>query len=65
MLPHAKLQRINELARKKKTQGLTPSEVEEQRLLREEYLAVFRKTFRDHLDRITVVEAEQNPKRLH
>ncbi|CAM4002027.1 DUF896 domain-containing protein [Alicyclobacillus pomorum] len=60
MLSQAKLQRINELARKKKTQGLTPSEAEEQRLLREEYLAVFRKTFRDHLDRITVVEADHH-----
>ena len=42
-MEHAKIERINELARKKKTEGLTPAEVEEQAALRREYLQEFRK----------------------
>ena len=42
-MEHAKILRINELARKKKEQGLTPAEVEEQAALRREYLQEFRK----------------------
>lgn len=41
--------RINELANKKKTQGLTPSELEEQQELRQQYLAVFRSNFANQL----------------
>ena len=37
-----KIQRINELARKSKQEGLTPSEKEEQRMLRVEYIASVR-----------------------
>ena len=37
-----KLDRINELARKKKTVGLTEAEVREQAVLRREYLDGFR-----------------------
>ncbi|MBQ6175303.1 MAG: DUF896 domain-containing protein [Clostridia bacterium] len=42
-MEHKKIERINELARKKKTEGLTPAEVEEQAALRREYLQEFRK----------------------
>ena len=35
----AKIDRINELAHKAKTVGLTPEELEERRLLRQEYIA--------------------------
>ena len=42
-MEHKKIERINELARKKKTEGLTPDEVEEQAALRREYLQEFRK----------------------
>ena len=38
-----KIDRINELGRIKKTRELTPEEKEEQRLLREEYLAEVRR----------------------
>jgi uncharacterized protein YnzC (UPF0291/DUF896 family) len=41
-----RLDRINELARKQKTIGLTDEEKAEQKKLREEYLADFRKTLR-------------------
>ena len=37
-----KIDRINELARKKKTVGLTEAEVQEQAVLRREYLDGFR-----------------------
>ena len=37
-----KIDRINALARKKRTEGLTPEEAAEQRALREEYILEFR-----------------------
>ena len=46
----AKIERINELARKKKTVGLTAAELEEQAALRAEYLKDFREGFRQQLD---------------
>ncbi len=41
-MEHAKIERINELARKQKTIGLSAAEVEEQAALRREYLKEFR-----------------------
>ncbi len=52
MLDEKKMQRINELARKKKNEGLSPEESEEQKILREEYLKSFRKSFRNQLENI-------------
>lgn len=46
--------RINELARKKKTSGLSPIEQEEQDRLRKAYLAAFRKNLRGELDNIVL-----------
>ncbi len=42
--------RINELANKKKTEGLTPSELEEQHELRQKYLKIFRGNFKSQLE---------------
>lgn len=53
-----RLDRINELARKQKTVGLTDAEKAEQRKLREEYLADFRKNLRGQLENISFVEAD-------
>jgi uncharacterized protein YnzC (UPF0291/DUF896 family) len=58
MLEKEKMERINELARKKKTSALTDAEMAEQHELRQEYLARFRETFRAHLDCIEVVDAD-------
>ncbi|MDR0946717.1 MAG: DUF896 domain-containing protein [Ruminococcus sp.] len=41
--------RINELARKKKAEGLSPSEAEEQRILREDYRAAMRRNLEGQL----------------
>lgn len=52
--------RINELARKKKTLGLTPDEQQEQALLRKKYLEAFRSSFRNQLDHIHFSDDEAN-----
>ena len=49
-MEQAKLDRINELARKKKASGLTPEEQAEQKALREEYILEFRAGIRGILD---------------
>lgn len=59
MLPQKKIGRINELAKKKKEQGLTHEETVEQRGLREEFLADFRERFRAQLDNIEFVEDQE------
>lgn len=41
-MEHEKIERINELARKRKTVGLTEQELAEQAALRQEYLQGFR-----------------------
>ena len=49
-----KIDRINELARKKKTVGLTEEETQEQAQLRAEYLSDFRKSFGAVLDNTVI-----------
>lgn len=56
MLVKEKMDRINELARKKKTEGLTDAELAEQAELRKEYIAAFRASVRGQLDNIRYVE---------
>ena len=53
--------RINELARKKKTSGLTESELQEQAELRAQYLKDFREGFRQQLDN-TYIQYEDGTK---
>ena len=55
MIGPEKLARINALAHKKKTEGLTEEETIEQKALREEYLAAFRENFKQRLDNIDIV----------
>ena len=52
----AKLDRINELSRKSKIEGLTEAEKEEQKLLRQEFIAEIRADFRATLESIEFVE---------
>ena len=58
MLDPKKIERINELARKKKTVGLTQVEQDEQLLLRQEYLESFRGGMRNHIEGLKVVDEE-------
>ena len=55
MLGQEKLDRINALAHKKKTVGLTEEEQVEQKELREAYLEAFRKNFKQQLDNVEIV----------
>lgn len=56
-MEHEKIERINELARKKKTVGLTQAEVAEQAALRREYLDGFRANMEAVLQNVVI----QNP----
>jgi len=56
MVSKEKIDRINQLARKKKEVGLTAEEAEEQQALREEYLANFRVNFKSQLEQIKFIE---------
>ena len=60
MLSPEKINRINELARKKKEGELTPTEEKEQQLLRQEYLEAFRGGMRNHIEGLKIVDEEGN-----
>ena len=57
-MDESRIGRINELARKAKTEGLTDAEREEQALLRKEFIADFRRNLRSQLDNIDIQEAD-------
>ena len=48
------IDRINELARKKKTVGLTESEVAEQQRLRRQYIDAFKENLKTTLDQVYI-----------
>lgn len=53
-----KIQRINELYRKSKSEGLTEAEKEEQQVLRREFIDSFKRNLRGQLDNISIQEAD-------
>ena len=53
-----KINRINELARKSKAEGLTVAEQKEQKALRAEYIEAFRRNLRSQLDNIDIQEED-------
>lgn len=57
MVTKKTIERINELYRKSKAEGLTNDELLEQKRLREEYIAAFRNNLRGTLESIKI----QNP----
>lgn len=59
-MEQAKIDRINELARKKKAEGLTEEELQEQAVLREEYIEGYRRSVRAHIEGIKVVDVDGN-----
>ncbi|MTW84887.1 DUF896 domain-containing protein [Virgibacillus dakarensis] len=60
MIGKEKLERINTLAKKSKSEGLTDKEKQEQHELRQEYLKNVRKSFKNQLKTMTVVDWEGN-----
>ena len=55
------IKRINELAAKNKTEGLTPEETKEREKLRKEYITEFKKGFRQNiLDNLDVMDKDGN-----
>lgn len=60
MLNDQDLARLNELARKKKLQSLTDSELTEQTQLRQKYLNNFRRSMSGQIETIKVVDIDGN-----
>ena len=59
MYDQKKLDRIKELAKKNKAEGLSAEELAEREVLRKEYLAHFRSHFKSRLENIKVVSPEE------
>lgn len=59
-----RIQRLNELARKHKAEGLSEEELSERAVLREEYLESFRSSLTAHLDNIYYVDEQGNKEKL-
>ena len=57
-MDNQKLNRINELARKSKAEGLTEAEKKEQQMLRSEYIEAVRRNLKSQLDNIDVINRE-------
>ena len=53
-----KIKRINELARKSKSEGLTEEERKEQKILRQEYIDAVRRNLKSQLDNIDMQEKD-------
>ena len=57
-MTNEKIARINELAKKSKTTGLTDAEKAEQQALRQEYVADVKASLRAQLDRTSIQEPD-------
>ena len=60
----AQIDRINELARKMKAEGLTDAEMQERDALRKQYIAEFRESLRGTLDRVYLQQEDGSYKKL-
>ncbi len=63
-MEQSKIDRINELARKSRTTGLTEAEKEEQAKLRQEYRDAMKRSLIGQLESITVLEADGTKHKL-
>ena len=59
-MEQTKIDRINELARKKKAEGLTEEELAEQAVLRKEYIEGYKRSIHHHIAGIKLVDEEGN-----
>lgn len=57
-MERTKIERLNELAHKAKTEGLTDKEVVEREVLRREYIAAFKKNMQATLESVRIEEAD-------
>ncbi len=59
-----KINRINELARKKKSVGLTEQELEEQAILRREYIESYKQSLVSQLENTYIVEPDGSKRKV-
>ena len=59
MITQEMIDRINELSRKSKKEGLTPEEAEEQAVLRRAYIDAFKANLKSQLDNIEIVDPDK------
>ena len=59
-----KINRINELARKKKSEGLTEEELKEQAVLRREYIESFKQSLVSQLENTYIVEPDGTKRKV-
>lgn len=59
-----KINRINELARKQKAEGLTEDEKQEQYILRREYIDSFKQSLVSQLENTYIVEPDGTKKKV-
>lgn len=59
-----KIDRINELARKQKSEGLTPEEREEQAVLRREYIESYKRSLVAQLENMYILEPDGTKKKV-
>ncbi|MBQ1264497.1 MAG: DUF896 domain-containing protein [Oscillospiraceae bacterium] len=63
-MEQSRIERINALAKKAKTVGLTAQEVAERDILRKEYVEAVRNNLRAQLDNTWVVDEKGNKRKL-
>ena len=63
-MEQSRIDRINELARKSKAEGLTEEEKQEQAVLRREYIDSVKASLIGHLENTYVVDQKGNKKKL-
>ena len=59
-----KIDRINELARKKKSVGLTEEELQEQAILRKEYIESYKQSLISQLENTYIVEPDGSKRKV-
>ena len=63
-MEQSKIDRINELARKQKAEGLTDEEKTEQAALRREYIEGYKKSLMAQLDNMYIVEQDGTKRKV-
>lgn len=64
-MEQSKIDRINQLAKKHKTQGLTPEEAAERDILRREYIDSITAGLKGHLDNTYFIDEAGNKTKLN